>query len=86
MSSTFTTCTAGEGRHERLHDVLGAHVRDDGVVRGAGAERAPSRSSATSPTGNRRAAAPGSPDLGGVVEGARAEQRYKFQVVRPTAR
>jgi 1,4-alpha-glucan branching enzyme len=22
---------AGEGRHERLHDVLGAHVRDDGV-------------------------------------------------------
>src|SRR5918995_7039874 len=22
---------AGEGRHERLYDVLGAHVRDDGV-------------------------------------------------------
>ncbi|HET9673734.1 MAG TPA: 1,4-alpha-glucan branching protein GlgB [Gaiellaceae bacterium] len=76
---------AGEGRHERLHDVLGAHVRDEGVSFAVWAPNA----RAVAVVGDFNDWQP-SPmrNLGdsgiweAVVEGAEPGQRYKFQVVQ----
>ena len=76
---------AGEGRHERLHEVLGAHVRDDGVSFAVWAPNA--RAVAVVGDFNDWQPTP-LQNLGesgiweAVVEGAAAEQRYKFQVVQ----
>ena len=78
-----------EGRHERLWEVLGAQVRDDGTRSPSGRRRrAGSASSATSTLGRARA-----PDavarlvgrLGARCPGLGAGERYKFEV-RPRSR
>jgi 1,4-alpha-glucan branching enzyme len=76
---------AGEGRHERLYDVLGAHVREEGVSFAVWAPNA----RAVAVVGDFNDWQP-SPmrNLGesgiweAVVEGAEPGQRYKFQVVQ----
>jgi 1,4-alpha-glucan branching enzyme len=76
---------AGEGRHERLHDVLGAHVRDAGVSFAVWAPNA--RAVAVVGDFNDWQPSP-MQNLGdsgiweAVVEGAEPGQRYKFQVVQ----
>src|SRR6185295_11190017 len=76
---------AGEGRHERLYDVLGAHVRDHAVSFAVWAPNA--RAVAVvgdfndwQPTAMRNLGDSGIWEA--VVEGAGAGQRYKFQVVQ----
>jgi 1,4-alpha-glucan branching enzyme len=76
---------AGEGRHERLYDVLGAHVREEGVSFAVWAPNA--RAVAVVGDFNEWQPIP-MRNLGDsgiwetVVEGAEAGQRYKFQVVQ----
>ncbi len=81
----------GEGRHERLYEKLGAHVRADGVaLRRLGSERErgqrgrrlqrlgrPRRTRSFSAVSR----ASGRPS----VEGARAGDRYKYELTGPAA-
>ena len=76
---------AGEGRHERLYDVLGAHVREGGVSFAVWAPNA--RAVAVVGDFNDWQPTPMA-NLGdsgiweAVVDGASAGQRYKYQVVQ----
>ena len=88
MSSLFGEIDlylAGEGRHERLYEVLGAHVRESGVSFAVWAPNA--RAVAVVGDFNDWQPTP-MQNLGesgiweGVVDGAETEQRYKFQVVQ----
>ncbi len=88
MSSIFGEIDlylAGEGRHERLYEVLGAHVREGGVSFAVWAPNA--RAVAVVGDFNDWQPTP-MQNLGesgiweAVVDGAASEQRYKFQVVQ----
>jgi 1,4-alpha-glucan branching enzyme len=76
---------AGEGRHERLYDVLGAHVRDDGVSFAVWAPNARGVSvvgdfNGWEPTPMRMLGDSGIWEV--VVEHAEPGHRYKFDVVQ----
>jgi 1,4-alpha-glucan branching enzyme len=88
MSSVFGEIDlylAGEGRHERLYDVLGAHFRDEGVSFAVWAPNAREVAvvgdfNGWEPTPMRNLGESGIWEV--VVEGAEPGHRYKFQVVQ----
>jgi 1,4-alpha-glucan branching enzyme len=75
----------GEGRHERIYDVLGAHLREDAATFAVWAPNARAVAVVGDFNGWEPTAMRNLGDSGvweAVVEGAEAGQRYKFQVVQ----